>query len=99
MTPASSDTGFAQGRTGGYGRVYGQTADLADEADNESQKKEEFPGCFKKISLIRFKASKDEFLNFRKRKTGKLSILQDHANRIHFGPGGPSSLGHPFPLA
>jgi hypothetical protein len=39
MPPASSHTGFARRRTGGYGKFYDQTADLADQAGNESQEK------------------------------------------------------------
>jgi hypothetical protein len=41
MPSASSDTGFAQRRAGGYGRLYDETDDLADEAHHENQEKEE----------------------------------------------------------
>ena len=53
MPPTSPHTGFAQGRRGGYGRIYDQTASLANEADNENQEeKEAVEGCFNEISLI-----------------------------------------------
>ena len=42
MPPASSHTRFTERRTGGYGRVYDQTGDLADEAGNESQETKAF---------------------------------------------------------
>ena len=50
------------------GRVYDQTHDPAKQGYIESQENtKEANGCFKEISLIGIKASKNEFLNFRKR--------------------------------
>ena len=39
MPPKPSHTGPAEGRTGGDGRVYDQTNDLAGQTGNESQEK------------------------------------------------------------
>ena len=58
MPTATSDTGFAEGRAGGHGRLYDQTDDLAGQKGNEGQKKTgEAKGSFNEINLIMYVTS------------------------------------------